>query len=143
MEVREVLVQSFDKLDKLQFEKLRELTPLDHPNGTILDYEMLAEHQENQDIVDNEHSFYPSQHDEVLQELVPVQTNEPSQEIKSNNPSFPGVQDKPFQLVLPIDTVENNSTGNTLHKRKEEKKTVILPTTRVTRSAKQKPTVIQ
>ena len=73
----------------------------------------------------------------MLQDLVPVQTNKPSQEIKSNNPSFPGVQDKPFQLDLPIDTVENNSTANTLHSRKEEKKTVILPTTRVTRSAKQ------
>ncbi len=45
-DIREILVHTFDKLDKLHFEKLRELGSLDHPSGNILDYELLAENQE-------------------------------------------------------------------------------------------------
>ena len=42
-EVREVLVHKFSDLDNLHFEKLRQLGPLDHPTGLVLDYEVLAE----------------------------------------------------------------------------------------------------
>ena len=56
--VREILVHTFDKLDKLQFEKLRELGSLDHPNGNILDYELLAENQLD-DEPTNDNSQYP------------------------------------------------------------------------------------
>ena len=56
--VREILVHTFDKLDKLQFEKLRELGSLDHPTGNILDYELLAENQLEED-PSNEDSQYP------------------------------------------------------------------------------------
>ena len=43
VEVREVLVHNFKDLDNLQFNKLRQLGPLDHPTGLILDYDILAE----------------------------------------------------------------------------------------------------
>ena len=56
--VRDILVHSFDKLDKLHFEKLRELGSLDHPNGNILDYELLAENQN--DDLNNDNALYPS-----------------------------------------------------------------------------------
>ena len=58
MAVRDILVHSFDKLDKLHFEKLRELASLDLPNGNILDYELLAENQSEE--LKNENIIYPS-----------------------------------------------------------------------------------
>ena len=60
--VREVLVHSFDKLDKMQFQTLREIGPLDHPNGNILDYDLLADSQETE-----ENKEYPTQTDKLLE----------------------------------------------------------------------------
>lgn len=75
--VREILVHSFEKLDKLQFEKLRELGSLDHPTGNILDYELLANNQD-EEIPNNVNSDNPFDADiqvEPLQPTIDINTN--------------------------------------------------------------------
>ncbi len=86
--VREILVHTFDKLDKLQFEKLRELGSLDHPNGNILDYELLAENQLD-DEPTNDNSQYPpdltysetdDNHNEIINSVETAENLESKQE---------------------------------------------------------------
>ena len=74
--VREILVNSFDKLDKLQFEKLRELGSIDHPTGNILDYELLANTQDEES-PNNENSIYPLDADNQIEsfESLPSRNN--------------------------------------------------------------------
>ena len=72
--VREILVHSFDKLDKLQFEKLRELGSIDHPTGNILDYELLANTQDEESL-DNENSNYPLNADNQIESFEPLPYN--------------------------------------------------------------------
>ena len=62
------------------FEKLRELGSLDHPSGNILDYELLAENQDED--LNNENAIYPSD-----------QT--PSLESKNENDNINNLDDTP------------------------------------------------
>jgi len=99
-DIREILVHTFDKLDKLHFEKLRELGSLDHPSGNILDYELLAENQDED--LNNENAIYPSDQTPLLESknendnIVNLDDTPPA-ELKSTQNSKPVEDLKPAE----------------------------------------------
>ena len=100
--VREILVHSFDKLDKLQFEKLRELGSIDHPTGNILDYELLANTQDEESL-DNENSNYPLNADNQLESFESLPYNNNNDTILDKPAAAATVTDQTFakpDLVL-------------------------------------------
>ena len=124
-DIREILVHTFDKLDKLHFEKLRELGSLDHPSGNILDYELLAENQDED--LNNENAIYPSDQTPLLESknendnIVNLDDTPPA-ELKSTQNS------KPVEDLKPAEHLSESS-------KTKKSKSKVPPLTIRTRSA--------
>ena len=103
--VREILVHSFDKLDKLQFEKLRELGSIDHPTGNILDYELLANTQDEESL-DNETSNYPLNADNQIESFEPLPYNNNNDTIL-DKPAAATVTDQTMAKPAPVPAPES------------------------------------
>ena len=119
LEVRDILVHTFDKLDRLHSEKLRELGTLDHPNGNILDYELLAEHQIED--LHKENAMYPS-------DLNPVSEPNPENDNTDNDNTLnlgdaelkPSQKSKPEDKLEPTD-ISSPTTVSTKPKKNKPK----------------------
>ena len=131
LEVRDILVHTFDKLDRLHFEKLRELGTLDHPNGNILDYELLAEHQSEN--LQNENAMYPS-------DLNPTSNPNPENVNTDNDKTFnlDDAELKPSQKSKPEDKLEPTdiSSPTSVSTKPKKNKPKMLPISIQTRSAR-------
>jgi len=131
MAVRDILVHTFDKLDKLHFEKLRELGSLDHPNGNILDYELLAENQSEE--LSNDEALYPSDQTPALESKLLNNNNSNLDLGDSLPPDLKSTQESP-EL---IETSEKTSETINLKKNKPK----VPPISIKTRSSKLKETL--
>ena len=138
LEVRDILVHTFDKLDRLHFEKLRELGTLDHPNGNILDYELLAEHQSED--LQNENAMYPSDLNPVLE------PNPENGNIDNNNTLNlgdaelnPSLKSNPEDKLEPTDL--DISTPTSVPTKPKRNKSKVPPISMQTRAAKLKETL--
>lgn len=133
MAVRDILVHSFDKLDKLHFEKLRELGSLDHPNGNILDYELLAENQS--EMVNNDNALYPS--DQIS---VPKLKSDENNETNNSIPNLGGslssepepTKEVSTEVILEPTDIGDPDPGSIKPKKSKPK---VPPTSIKTRSA--------
>ena len=110
--VREILVHSFDKLDKLQFEKLRELGSIDHPTGNILDYELLANTQD-EETLDNENSNYPLNADNQIESFEPLPYNNNNDTILDKPAAAATVTDQTLAKPDPVPSPESKKKRKT------------------------------